>query len=145
MNIARVRKPTSSHRTCARVQAKGVMVRVDTATLPAASHAAFISSSDLELLRSVDAAGRIVRLGRVKSIDATSITLERGSHPMPASSDNTDTLVVDCTASGLAHYEAVLRPFAPGVIKLTSCAGLTPRLQAPYSGGWRLTCARLQR
>jgi len=85
---------------------------------PTVFKGATISTAELEVLRSVHRAGRIVRLGRVTAIDAESITLERGSVAMPSAAE---ALVVDCSAGGISGYVGVNQPFGADYIKLTGC------------------------
>jgi hypothetical protein len=76
-----------------RLEACGVVKRIDPAVKPTAYHCAVIGEGELELLRRI---GDIVRLGRVVRIDADQIVLERG-----ALAANRDSLYIDCSASGI--------------------------------------------
>jgi hypothetical protein len=77
----------------ARLEACGVVKRIDVAQKPTAYHCAVIGEGELELLRRIR---DIVRLGRVIRVDADQIVLERG-----AVQANRDCLYIDCSASGI--------------------------------------------
>jgi len=76
-----------------RLEARGVVKRIDIAQKPTAYHCAVIGEGELELLRRIR---DIVRLGRVIRIEADQIVLERG-----AVAANRDCLYIDCSASGI--------------------------------------------
>lgn len=82
-----------------RLEAAGEVSRIDPAVAPAAYHCAILSHRELAQLRRI---GDVVRLGRVTSIDAAQIRLERGSIPTGAS-----TLHVDCSAAGIPTHPSV--------------------------------------
>ena len=79
----------------ARLEACGVVKRIDGAVAPTAFHCAVIGQGELELLRRID---NVVRLGRVIRIDADQIVLERG-----VVAANRDSLYIDCSASGITR------------------------------------------
>jgi hypothetical protein len=81
------------------LEAAGEWMRIDPNVLPTAYHGAILSRAELAQLRRIRG---IVRLGRVRSIEADQIHLEQGSIPLPAG-----TLVVDCSAAGIPSVEAV--------------------------------------
>ncbi len=82
-----------------KLEAAGEWMRIDPGVLPTAYHGAILSRAELAQLRRIHG---IVRLGRVKSIDADQLHLEQGSIPLPAG-----TLVVDCSATGIPSVQAV--------------------------------------
>lgn len=82
-----------------RLEAAGEWMRIDPHVLPTAFHGAILSKAELVQLRRIQG---IVRLGRVKAIDATHVHLEHGSIPM-----RPGTLVVDCSANGIPSIPAV--------------------------------------
>ncbi len=82
-----------------RLEACGGLLRLDAAVKPTMFHGATITNSELEQLRRIR---DVVRLGRVKSIDASQIVLELGTLPMKAG-----CLVVDCSAAGFALTKSV--------------------------------------
>ncbi len=78
-----------------RLEASGVMLRIDRSVLPTMAKAPTLGRWELELLRTIE---RVVRLGRVKHITSREIVLDRGAVALPP-----DSLVVHCAASGLAN------------------------------------------
>ena len=82
-----------------RLEAAGCLMRIDPRVQPTAYHGALLSKAELAQLQRI---WGIVRLGRVKSIDATQIHLEQGSVPLPPGA-----LVVDCSAVGIPSVDAV--------------------------------------
>jgi len=91
---------------------------------PTVFRGATILRKELAELRALHAAGRIVDLGRVTSIDAGGLTLRRGRIEMPLVAEGAAAapLVVDCTASATAGYSAsaVANPFDGDRIHLMS-------------------------
>ena len=84
---------TSPEDIFARLEAAGMMLRIDPAVTPTMFHYATISRGEVEALRRVT---DVVRKGRVQAISATAITLEEGTEPaLPGA------LYVDCTASAV--------------------------------------------
>jgi len=77
----------------ARLEAKGVWLRLDPAIEPTTYRCATVSRDELALLRTI---GEVVRLGRLHAIEPTRIVLERG-----ALGADPHTLYVDCSASAL--------------------------------------------
>jgi hypothetical protein len=82
-----------------RLEAAGEWMRIDPGVVPTVYHGALLSRPELAQLRRIHG---IVRLGHVKSIDADQVHLEQGSIPLPP-----DTLVVDCSATGIPSVETV--------------------------------------
>jgi NAD(P)-binding Rossmann-like domain len=72
---------------------RGIAFRFDPTILPTMSHNATITRSELAELRRVK---DVVRLGRVRAIEADRLILEKGSIPA-----RPDCLYVDCSAAGL--------------------------------------------
>jgi hypothetical protein len=114
-----------------RLEACGALLRLDHSIQPTMFHGATISVPELEQLRRIK---DIVRMGRVKSIAAHEIILDKGSiSAVPG------TLYVDCSASGFAVRPLVpvfedkkitlqmLKSFQP-----TFSAALTAHLEATY-------------
>lgn len=93
------------------MEASGSWLRMDRSVQPAMYHAATVSEREIEQARTV---GRIVRLGRVRSLEPGRIVLEGGSVSVPAG-----TLFIDCTASALgANHDDRTPVFSPGRIDL---------------------------
>jgi NAD(P)-binding Rossmann-like domain len=76
-----------------RMEAIGVMLRLDRAMNPPAFHCAIVSEGECEALRRIS---NIVRMGHVERIDEDRVVLERGRF-----TPSRDSLYIDCTASAL--------------------------------------------
>ncbi|WP_168791739.1 NAD(P)-binding protein [Paraburkholderia aromaticivorans] len=77
----------------ARLEQRGLLVRIDKTVEPSMYRCAIISQAELEQLRRIE---DIVRLGHLQSVQPTQITLDRGSLPA-----DPDTLYIDCSASAI--------------------------------------------
>ena len=77
----------------ARLEERGQLLRLDPAVEPTMYRCATITQAELRELRRIR---KVVRLGRVKAIEATRILLEQGSHEIEPG-----WLVVDCSAAGI--------------------------------------------
>ena len=77
----------------ARLEAAGVMLRIEPAVTPTMFHYATIAQGEVEALRQVT---NVVRKGRVTALAPTAIHLEQGTEPAIR-----DALYVDCTASAV--------------------------------------------
>lgn len=82
-----------------RLEAAGVLLRIDPDVRPSMFHGATISRAELAELRRIE---NIVRLGRVQRIERDSIVLERGSIPT-----SPQQLHIDCSASALSNLAMV--------------------------------------
>jgi hypothetical protein len=78
-----------------RLEAAGVMVRIDTSVAPTMAKTPTLGTWELDLLRSVE---NVVRLGHIRHVTAREIVLEDGVVPLAPGS-----LVVHCAASGLQY------------------------------------------
>ena len=76
-----------------RLEACGFLTRIDTTRQPGMFHFATVAPGEVEVLRSIR---HVIRMGRVKAIEADHLVLDQGTLPMPA-----NTLYVDCTASAV--------------------------------------------
>jgi hypothetical protein len=76
-----------------RLEAAGIMMRVDRSVRPGMFHFATMSTGEIETLRRIT---QVIRLGRVMAIDGQGLTLDQGRVEMPAG-----TLYIDCTASAV--------------------------------------------
>ncbi|MBK7260426.1 MAG: NAD(P)/FAD-dependent oxidoreductase [Rubrivivax sp.] len=76
-----------------RLEACGMLLRIDPARTPTMFHLATIAPGEVELLRRIR---NVVRLGRVQRIAPDRVTLEHGQLPVAP-----DTLFIDCTASAV--------------------------------------------
>jgi len=86
-------KATSIDDLFERLEADEVMLRIDRTVRPTMFHYATISVGEVELLRRIT---DVVRLGRVRSIDAGGLRLERGAVAVEPGA-----LYIDCTASAV--------------------------------------------
>jgi hypothetical protein len=78
-----------------RLESGGQLLRLDPAIRPTIYRCATITEAELAELRRIK---QVVRLGYVRSVDSTRIVLDRGEIPL-----SSDTLVVDCSASGISR------------------------------------------
>lgn len=76
-----------------RLEALGQMLRIDPTSKPSMFHYATISEGEVELLRKIK---RVIRMGRVKAIEANTMVLDQGTVAMEPG-----TLYIDCTASAV--------------------------------------------
>lgn len=81
-----------------RLETANYFHRIDPSVKPTKNKCATVSTSELNLLRTV----RIVRLGRVKRIEQSQVILQKGTLPT-----GKGTLYVDCSTDGLAPRPAV--------------------------------------
>jgi hypothetical protein len=80
-----------------RLEASGVLLRLDTKVKPKMFHGATVSQAELAKLRLVK---NVVRMGRVKSIGLNEIQLDRGAIPT-----GPGLVHVDCSASAITNLE----------------------------------------
>jgi len=92
-----------------RLEAAGVMLRVDPAVMPSMAKTPTLGRWELDLLRSVE---RVVRLGHIRGVTSREMTFDRGAVPLAPGS-----LVVHCAASGL-RYPEVVPIWSPDGIRL---------------------------
>jgi hypothetical protein len=90
---------TSPEDIFARLEAAGMMLRIDPAVTPSMFHYATISQGEVDALRRVT---NVVRKGRVTAITPAAIELEQGSEAAVPGA-----LYIDCTASAVEPREAV--------------------------------------
>jgi hypothetical protein len=108
-----------------RLEAAGVMLRVDPTVMPTMAKTPTLGTWELDLLRTVD---HVVRLGHIRHVTRTEIVLEHGSVPLPPGS-----LVVHCAASGL-QYPPMTRIWAPDKIRLQTIRAGFPCFNAALAG-----------
>lgn len=112
-----------------RLEASGVMLRVDRDHTPTMAKTPTVGQWELELLRSVE---HVVRLGHIRQVTRTEIELDHGTVPLA-----TGALVVHCAASGLG-YPPRVPLWQPDAIRLqtirvgfpTFCAALAAYVEA---------------
>jgi NAD(P)-binding Rossmann-like domain len=78
-----------------RLEAAGVLLRIDTAVRPSMFHGATISHAELVALRKIK---QVVRLGRVTRIEKDKIVFVNGTIPT-----TTEHLHIDCSASAISN------------------------------------------
>lgn len=82
-----------------RLEAAGVMLRIDPDVLPTMAKTPTLATWELELLRTIE---HVVRLGHVRAVGEREMVLDGGSVPLAPGS-----LVVHCAASGLRNPSLV--------------------------------------
>jgi hypothetical protein len=78
-----------------RLEAAGVMLRIDPDVVPTMAKTPTLGRWELDLLRTIE---RVVRLGHIRHVNRHEIVLAEGSIPLAPGA-----LVVHCAASGLAY------------------------------------------
>jgi hypothetical protein len=87
----------------------GVMLRIDPSAKPSMFHYATISQAEVAMLQAIK---NVVRMGRVRSIDATGMKLEHGDYPVSG-----NPIYIDCTATAVER-RPVVPQFQESVITL---------------------------
>jgi hypothetical protein len=77
----------------ARLEERGILLRIDTSVEPTTYRCAIVSQAELAALRRIK---YVVRLGHLHSVEPTQIVLDHGVLP-----SSPETLVVDCSAAGI--------------------------------------------
>jgi hypothetical protein len=77
-----------------RLEAAGILLRIDRSVRPGMFHFATIASGEVDALRRIT---QVIRQGRVRAIEADGLVMDRGRVAMPADG----TLYIDCTASAV--------------------------------------------
>lgn len=112
-----------------RLEAAGVMLRIDRDVLPTMVKTPTLGAWELDLLRQIE---NVVRLGHVKRVTRAEMILDRGSVPVAP-----DALVVHCAASGL-QYPPLVPLWEPDKIRIQTirvgfpcfCAALAGYVEA---------------
>lgn len=92
-----------------RLEAAGVMLRVDTGVTPTMAKTPTLGAWELELLRTVE---EVVRLGHIDHVTSREMVFARGERSLTPGS-----LIVHCAASGL-QYPPLLPIWSPDLIRL---------------------------
>jgi hypothetical protein len=108
-----------------RLEACGRLVRIDRSWPATMYRGTMLSGRELDALRQIK---DVVRLGRVRRIEADRIVLERGE-----TATTNDVLHIDCTAAGLSSAPAT-PIFQPGRIVLQQVRYLSPSFNAALIG-----------
>ncbi|MGA7904116.1 MAG: hypothetical protein WCA06_15905 [Terrimicrobiaceae bacterium] len=112
-----------------RLEAAGVMLRIDREVLPTMAKTPTLGVWELDLLRTIE---HVVRRGHIKHVTRREIVLDEGSVPLSPGS-----LVVHCAASGL-QYPPLVPVWEPDKIRLQTirvgfpcfCAALAGYVEA---------------
>jgi hypothetical protein len=112
-----------------RLEAAGVMLRVDPDVTPTMAKTPTLGTWELDLLRTID---DVVRLGHIKEVTSREIVLDGGRVPLVSGA-----LVVHCAASGL-RYPPLVPVWGPDSIRLQTirvgfpcfCAALAGYVEA---------------
>lgn len=108
-----------------RLEAAGVMFRIDTGRVPTMAKTPTLAAWELDLLRTVE---DVVRLGHIRSVDRHHIHLEGGDVARRPGS-----IVVHCAASGL-QYPPMLPIWSPDRIRIQTIRAGFPCFCAALAG-----------
>lgn len=108
-----------------RLEAAGVMLRIDTDVMPTMAKTPTLGAWELDLLRSVE---NVVRLGHIEHVTSSKIVLDDGEVSLPP-----DSLVVHCAASGL-QYPPLVPMWGPDKIRLQTIRAGFPCFCAALAG-----------
>lgn len=108
-----------------RLEAAGVMLRIDQGVVPTMAKTPTLATWELELLRTVE---RVVRLGHVQRVTGREIELATGSIPLAPGS-----IVVHCAASGL-QYPPMVPLWGADRIRLQTVRAGFPCFNAALAG-----------
>jgi hypothetical protein len=92
-----------------RLEAAGVMLRIDRNIVPTMAKTPTLGAWELDLLRTVE---KVVRLGHLKLVTSRELVLDHGSVPLVPGS-----LIVHCAASGL-QYPPLVPIWSPDKVRL---------------------------
>jgi hypothetical protein len=108
-----------------RLEAAGVMLRIDPDITPTMAKTPTLATWELELLRTIE---HVVRLGHIERVTRGEIVLAGGAVPLPP-----DSLVVHCAASGL-QYPPLVPIWSPDKIRLQTIRAGFPCFNAALAG-----------
>ena len=108
-----------------RLEAAGVMFRIDEGVVPTMAKTPTLGGWELDLLRTVE---NVVRLGHVLSVNRREIVLDHGTVPLAP-----DALVVHCAAAGL-QYPPLVPLWMPDKIRLQTIRAGFPCFCAALAG-----------
>ena len=108
-----------------RLEAAGVMLRVDQAVTPTMAKTPTLATWELDLLRTIE---RVVRLGHIERVGRDEIVMTNGSVRLAPGS-----LVVHCAASGL-QYPPLVPVWEPDKIRLQTVRAGFPCFNAALIG-----------
>jgi hypothetical protein len=108
-----------------RLEAAGVLLRIDQAVMPTMAKTPTLAAWELDLLRTIE---NVVRLGRIKHVTRSEMAFDRGAVPLPP-----DSLIVHCAASGL-QYPPLVPIWERDKIRLQSIRAGFPCFGAALAG-----------
>lgn len=108
-----------------RLEAAGVMLRIDPGVTPTMAKAPTLGAWELDLLRGIE---HVVRLGHIRHVARDEMVFDQGSVPLPPGA-----LIVHCAASGL-RYPPMVPIWAPEQIRLQTIRGGFPCFNAALTG-----------
>lgn len=108
-----------------RLEAAGVMLRIDPEAVPTMAKTPTLATWELELLRAVD---NVVRKGHIRHVARRELVLDEGTVALAG-----DTLVVHCAASGL-QYPRMVPVWGPDRIRLQTIRAGFPCFCAALAG-----------
>ena len=108
-----------------RLEAAGVMLRIDTDVVPTMAKTPTLGVWELDLLRTIE---NVIRLGHIKHVAPGEIVLDDGVVPLAP-----DSLVVHCAASGL-QYPPLVPIWGPDKIRLQTIRAGFPCFNAALAG-----------
>ncbi len=108
-----------------RLEAAGVMLRIDRDVIPTMAKTPTLGVWELDLLRTIE---HVVRLGHIRHVTGHEIVFDEGSVPLAA-----DSLVVHCAASGL-QYPPMVPIWGPDRIRLQTIRAGFPCFCAALAG-----------
>jgi hypothetical protein len=108
-----------------RLEAAGVMFRIDESVVPTMAKTPTLGAWELELLRRIE---RVVRMGHIRRVSDREIVLDGGSVALPP-----DSLIVHCAASGL-RYPPVVPVWGDDAIRLQTIRAGFPCFCAALAG-----------
>jgi hypothetical protein len=108
-----------------RLEAAGVMLRIDTSVIPTMAKTPTLARWELDLLRTIE---NVVRLGHIKRVTRREIVLGDGSISLPPRS-----IVVHCAASGL-QYPPLVALWSRDKIRLQTIRAGFPCFCAALAG-----------
>lgn len=108
-----------------RLEAAGVLFRIDPAVMPTMAKTPTLATWELDLLRTVE---RVIRRGHIRRVTRREIVMDDGSVPLAPGS-----LVVHCAASGL-QYPPLVPIWSPDAIRLQTIRAGFPCFCAALAG-----------
>jgi hypothetical protein len=108
-----------------RLEAAGVMLRVDTAITPTMAKTPTLGQWELDLLRTIE---HVVRLGHIRHVTRREMILDDGAVPLAP-----ESLIVHCAASGL-QYPPLVPIWGPDRIRLQTIRAGFPCFCAALAG-----------